>query len=70
MVYTGARMMNKALHTFWVLGLACLGFAGADWWAVELEVQPQAGLIEWLCARLQDNKTMQSRSSGEGEGAR
>ena len=48
----------------------CLGFAGADWWAVELEVQPQAGLIEWLCARIQNNKTMPSRSSGEGEGAR
>lgn len=36
----------------------CLDFAAADWWAVELEVEPQAGLLEFLCARLADrNKT-------------
>jgi len=30
----------------------CLGFAGADWWAVELDVAPEAGFIHWLDARL------------------
>jgi len=30
----------------------CLGFAGADWWAVELDVTPEAGFIHWLDARL------------------
>jgi tetraacyldisaccharide 4'-kinase len=37
----------------------CLDFAAADWWAVELDVIPQAGLLEFLCARLADrNKTL------------
>jgi tetraacyldisaccharide 4'-kinase len=30
----------------------CLKFAGADWWAVELDVAPEAGFIHWLDARL------------------
>lgn len=30
----------------------CLTFAGADWWAVELDVAPEAGFIHWLDARL------------------
>lgn len=30
----------------------CLTFAGADWWAVELDVAPQSGFIDWLDARL------------------
>ncbi|MHB1187962.1 tetraacyldisaccharide 4'-kinase [Thiobacillus sp.] len=30
----------------------CLVFAGADWWAVELDVAPEAGFIHWLDARL------------------
>jgi len=30
----------------------CLGFAGADWWAVQLDVAPEAGFIHWLDARL------------------
>jgi len=30
----------------------CQGFAGADWWAVELDVAPEAGFIHWLDARL------------------
>ena len=30
----------------------CLSFAGADWWAVELDVAPEAGFIHWLGARL------------------
>ncbi len=30
----------------------CLAFAGADWWAVELDVAPETGFIDWLDARL------------------
>ena len=30
----------------------CFTFAGADWWAVELDVAPEAGFIRWLDARL------------------
>jgi tetraacyldisaccharide 4'-kinase len=30
----------------------CLKFAGADWWAVQLEVAPEAGFIDWLSARI------------------
>ncbi|MHB1214577.1 MAG: tetraacyldisaccharide 4'-kinase [Thiobacillus sp.] len=30
----------------------CLGFAGEDWWAVELDVAPETGFIDWLGARL------------------
>jgi tetraacyldisaccharide 4'-kinase len=30
----------------------CLTFAGADWWAVELDVAPEPGFIDWLGARL------------------
>jgi tetraacyldisaccharide 4'-kinase len=30
----------------------CLAFAGADWWAVELDVAPETGFIDWLAARL------------------
>jgi len=30
----------------------CQGFAGPDWWAVELDVAPEAGFIHWLDARL------------------
>lgn len=30
----------------------CLSFAGADWWAVELDVAPEPGFIDWLGARL------------------
>lgn len=30
----------------------CLRFAGDDWWAVELDVAPETGFIEWLDARL------------------
>jgi len=30
----------------------CQRFAGADWWAVELDVAPEAGFIHWLDARL------------------
>ncbi len=29
----------------------CLGFAGADWWAVELDVAPETGFTDWLGAR-------------------
>lgn len=30
----------------------CLKFAGADWWAVQLDVAPEAGFIDWLSARI------------------
>jgi tetraacyldisaccharide 4'-kinase len=30
----------------------CLAFAGADWWAVELDVAPETGFIDWLGAHL------------------
>ena len=30
----------------------CLAFAGTDWWAVELDVAPETGFIDWLSARL------------------
>ncbi len=31
----------------------CLAFAGSDWWAVELEVAPETGFIDWLGARFE-----------------
>lgn len=30
----------------------CAGFAGNDWWAVELDVAPEPGFIDWLSSRL------------------
>ncbi len=30
----------------------CSGFAGDEWWAVELDVAPETGFIDWLGARL------------------
>lgn len=30
----------------------CLAFAGADWWAVELDVAPEPGFIDWLDTRI------------------
>jgi tetraacyldisaccharide 4'-kinase len=30
----------------------CLTFAGTDWWAVELNVAPEIGFIDWLDARI------------------
>jgi len=30
----------------------CLAFAGTDWWAVELDVAPETGFIDWLSARI------------------
>jgi tetraacyldisaccharide 4'-kinase len=45
----------------------CLDFAAADWWAVELEVRPQAGLLDFLCARLADrNRTQPPSDDGHG----
>ncbi len=31
----------------------CLMFAGADWWAVQLDVAPETGFIDWLSARIE-----------------
>jgi tetraacyldisaccharide 4'-kinase len=30
----------------------CSSFAGTDWWAVELDVAPESGFIDWLDARI------------------
>jgi len=30
----------------------CRTFAGTDWWAVELNVAPETGFIDWLDARI------------------
>ena len=30
----------------------CAKFAGTDWWAVQLDVAPEPGLIDWLGARI------------------
>ncbi|MDZ7593644.1 MAG: tetraacyldisaccharide 4'-kinase [Thiobacillus sp.] len=30
----------------------CSSFAGDEWWAVELDVAPESGFIDWLSARL------------------
>ena len=30
----------------------CQTFAGADWWALELDVAPETGFIDWLDARI------------------
>ncbi|ODV13593.1 MAG: tetraacyldisaccharide 4'-kinase [Thiobacillus sp. SCN 64-317] len=30
----------------------CRGFAGPDWWVVELDVTPEQGFVRWLDARL------------------
>jgi tetraacyldisaccharide 4'-kinase len=30
----------------------CLTFAGTDWWAVQLDVAPETGFIDWLGARI------------------
>ena len=35
----------------------CLAFAGVDWWAVELDVTPEAGFIRWLDDRLKQKIT-------------
>lgn len=45
----------------------CVAFAGADWWAVELDVAPEPGFVHWLDKRL---ATITKRQAGltEGEG--
>jgi tetraacyldisaccharide 4'-kinase len=30
----------------------CMTFAGTDWWAVELNIAPETGFIDWLDARI------------------
>jgi len=39
----------------------CLTFAGADWWAVELDVAPESGFIDWLDARLKQQQHQRAR---------
>jgi len=40
----------------------CYPFARPDWWAVTLEVEPEAGLIALLQAKIRDSLTCQSRN--------
>lgn len=47
----------------------CLGFAGADWWAVELDVAPEAGFIRWLGARLEHSLSKQVAIARNGQRA-
>lgn len=39
----------------------CQAFAGADWWAVPLEVTPETGFIDWLSARINDKDNRKAR---------
>ena len=39
----------------------CLAFAGTDWWAVELDVAPETGFIDWLDARLEHQQEQTAR---------
>jgi tetraacyldisaccharide 4'-kinase len=41
----------------------CTGFAGTDWWAVELDVAPDAGFIHWLDARLKQSLSKQGATA-------
>ncbi|MEW5967495.1 MAG: tetraacyldisaccharide 4'-kinase [Pseudomonadota bacterium] len=43
----------------------CRAFAGTDWWAVELDVAPEKGFMDWLDARL---ATIPIRTRGRMEG--
>ena len=42
----------------------CLTFAGTDWWAVELDVAPETGFIDWLGARIETITTPGSAMKG------
>jgi tetraacyldisaccharide 4'-kinase len=39
----------------------CLTFAGTDWWAVQLDVAPEPGLIDWLSARIKQHHNSRMR---------
>ena len=43
----------------------CLGFAQADWWALELQAQPEAALVEWLRTQINHTKKPMSRPTGK-----
>ena len=43
----------------------CIRFAQPDWWALELETQPERSFMQWLELRLNNNKTTVSHSTGE-----
>ncbi|WP_324780902.1 tetraacyldisaccharide 4'-kinase [Thiobacillus sedimenti] len=47
----------------------CRAFAGPDWWAIELDVAPEAGFTRWLLARLkqQDAGARGPREEGHEE---
>ena len=44
----------------------CRSFAGTDWWAVELDVAPEAGLIHWLDARLEQSLSKPAAAARNG----
>ena len=44
----------------------CRSFAGMDWWAVELDVAPEAGLIHWLDARLEQSLSKPAAAARNG----
>lgn len=44
----------------------CRSFAGTDWWAVELDVAPEAGFIHWLDARLEQSLSKQAAAARNG----
>jgi tetraacyldisaccharide-1-P 4'-kinase len=46
----------------------CSRFAGSNWWAVELDVAPECGFIEWLAARLKQQQDQGRRANDEGMG--
>ncbi len=46
----------------------CSRFAGSNWWAVELDVAPECGFIEWLAARLKQQHDQGRRANDEGMG--
>jgi tetraacyldisaccharide 4'-kinase len=47
----------------------CRSFAGEDWWAVELDVAPEAGFIDWLGARLKQSLPKQVTTAPNGSRA-
>lgn len=39
----------------------CVTFAGTNWWAVQLDVAPEAGFIDWLGARIKQDHNSRMR---------
>jgi len=43
----------------------CIRFAQPDWWALELETQPERDFMQWLELRLNNNNAMASHPTGK-----